>query len=418
MTAVVFYFQCHQPNRLKRLRYDDVGRTDGRREYFDDTLNRMIIERVAERCYLAMNAVLGEAITDTSGRFRCAFALSGTLLTQLERWAPKALDSFVSLARTGAVEFVCETGYHSLASVGATSASMDEFAAQVEEQKTRLKELFGVVPSSFRNTELILDNRIAKKVEELSFACLLGEGVDRLLEWRSPRRVYRVEGCKRLKLLLRDYLFSDDIAFRFSNRQWPEYPLMAERYAGWLHRAAPEDQYIGLFMDYETFGEHQSKDTGILDFMRHLPRFVLADERFSFQTPAEVAAAHEPVAALDVPKTLSWADKERDLTAWLENDMQKEAHRRLYELLPRAHAAAEAGHPELLAAWRKLSTSDHVYYMSTKWHSDGDVHEYFTPYDSPHDSFLIFMHVLDDLCARIEQALADAEKPTKKGARR
>jgi len=412
MTAVVFYFQCHQPNRLRRLRYDDVGR--GQREYFDDELNKLIVERVAERCYLAMNAVIGEAIADTGGRFRCAFALSGTLLTQLERWAPKALDSFVALSRTGAVEFVCETGYHSLASVADPAlGSMDEFAAQVDEQKTRLKELFGVVPSSFRNTELILDNRIAKKVEDLGFACLLGEGVDRLLEWRSPRRVYRVRGCRRLKLLLRDYLFSDDIAFRFSNREWPEYPLMADRYAEWLHRAAPEDQFVGLFMDYETFGEHQSKDTGVLDFMRHLPRFVLDDERFSFRTPAEVAAVSEPVAELDVPSTLSWADKERDLTAWLENDMQKEAHRRLYELLPRARAAAEAGHPELLALWRKLSTSDHVYYMSTKWHSDGDVHEYFTPYDSPHDSFLIFMHVLDDLSGRIEHALAPASRARK-----
>ena len=403
MTAVVFYFQVHQPNRLNRFRYEDVGRggAGGGKEYFDDKLNRMIVERVAERCYLAMNAVLAEVIADTGGRFRCSFALSGTLLAQLERWAPKALDSFVALSRTGAVEFVCETGYHSLASV----ADLDEFAAQVEEQRKRLKELFGLTPSSFRNTELILDNTIAKRVEDLGFTCQLGEGVERLLEWRSPRRVYRPRGCKRLKLLLRDYLFSDDIAFRFSNREWPEYPLMADRYAEWLQRAAPEDQFIGLFMDYETFGEHQGEDTGILDFMRHLPRFVLADERFSFQTPAEVAAAHEPVAELDIPRTFSWADKERDLSAWLENDMQKEAHRRLYELLPRARAAAEAGHPELLATWRKLSTSDHVYYMSTKWHSDGDVHEYFTPYDSPHDSFLVFMHVLDDLALRIGRAL-------------
>jgi len=412
VTAVVFYFQVHQPNRLERFRFDDVGGGKGL-DYFDEPLNKLIVERVAERCYLPMNALLAEAIADTGGRFRCSFAITGTLLTQLERWAPKALDSFVALSRTGAVEFVCETGYHSLASVGGPPASpagtpagdMQEFAAQVEEQRARLKDLFGVAPSAFRNTELILDNAIARKVEELGFTCQLGEGVDRLLDWRSPRRVYRVKGCKTLKLLLRDYLFSDDIAFRFSNRQWPEYPLMADRYAEWLHRAAEEDQFIGLFMDFETFGEHQNKDTGILDFMRHLPKFVLADERFSFATPSEVAAAHEPVAELDIPHTLSWADKERDLTAWLENDMQKEAHRRLYALLPRVRAAAAAGHPELLATWRKLSTSDHVYYMSTKWHSDGDVHEYFTPYDSPHDSYIIFMHVLDDLEARVESCL-------------
>jgi alpha-amylase len=406
MTAIVFYFQVHQPNRVERLRSSRVARGKKAPPYFDDALNQLIVERVAERCYLAMNSVLRELIEETEGRFRCAFALSGTLLTQLERWAPKALDSFVALARTGAVEFVCETGYHSLASVGGTPESATEFAAQIDEQRQRLKELFGVTPSAFRNTELILDNRIARAVEELGFACQLGEGADRLLEWRSPRRVYRPRGCKRLKLLLRDYSFSDDIAFRFSNRQWPEYPLMAERYAAWLHRAKPDDAFVGLFMDYETFGEHQNESTGILEFMRFLPRHVLADERFTFATPSEVAAAHEPVAELDIPRTFSWADKERDLSAWLENDMQKDAHARLYALLPRAQAAAAAGHAEHLATWRKLSTSDHVYYMSTKWHSDGDVHEYFTPYDSPHDSYLYFMNVLQDLSARIEASLA------------
>jgi alpha-amylase len=410
MTAVTFYFQVHQPNRLERFRFEDVGTG---REYFDDTLNELIVRRVAERCYLPMNAVIAEAIAETRGGFRCAFAISGTLLTQLERWAPKALDSFVALARTGAVEFVCETAYHSLASV----ADAEEFRAQVEEQRKRLKELFGLAPTTFRNTELIIDEKIARAVEDMGFDVQLAEGVDRLLEWRSPRRVYRPRGCRRLKLLLRDYEFSDDIAFRFSNREWPEYPLMAERFAEWLHRAQPDDAFVGLFMDYETFGEHQNKDTGILEFMRHLPRFVLADPRFSFRTPAEVAAAHEPVAELAIPTTLSWADKERDLTAWLENDMQKEAHARLYELLPRARAAAAAGSPELLAVWRKLSTSDHVYYMSTKWHSDGDVHQYFTPYDSPHDSYIIFMHVLDDLSARIddvERAMKRREKPAAK----
>jgi alpha-amylase len=228
MTAIVFYFQVHQPNRLNRIRFEDVGTG---REYFDDALNKLIAERVSERCYRPMTELLGEAIADTGGRFRCAFALSGTLITQLERWAPKALDGFVALARTGAVEFVCETGYHSLAAVGEPRDDLAEFVAQVEEQRKRLKELFGLAPTSFRNTELILDNRIARQVEQLGFDVLLGEGVDRLLAGRSPRRVYRAKGCTRLKLLLRDYLFSDDIAFRFSNRQWPEYPLMAERYA-------------------------------------------------------------------------------------------------------------------------------------------------------------------------------------------
>ena len=403
MTDVVFYFQVHQPYRLNRYRHDDVGTKQG---YFDDPLNRLIVERVAERCYLPMNAIVQELVAETHGKFRCAYALSGTLVTQLERWAPKALDSFIALARTGAVEFVCETGYHSLAAV----TDLEEFQAQVAEQKERLKLYFGVWPRSFRNTELILDNRIAAAVEELGFECQLGEGVDRLLAGRSPRRIYRAQGCTKLKLLLRDYLFSDDIAFRFSNREWPEYPLMADRYAAWLARATPDDRFIGLFMDYETFGEHQNKDTGVLEFMRHLPKHVLAHEHLAFATPAEAAAAHAVDEELDVAETLSWADKERDLTAWLGNDMQKDAHKRLYALLPRAREAAERGFPEHLAAWRKLSTSDHVYYMSTKWHSDGDVHEYFTPYDSPHDSFIFFMNVLDDLAARIERDLTRASR--------
>ena len=407
MTAVVPYFQVHQPYRLKRLRFEDVGL---QHDYFDDELNKQIVQRVAERGYLPTNAVLEEVIADTNGRFRCAFAITGTLLSQLERWAPAALESFVRLARTGSVEFVCETAYHSLAS----QADGDEFRAQVDEQRRRLQSLFGLVPTAFRNTELILDTAVARRVEELGFRVMLGEGVDRLLGWRSARRVYRPKGCRTLKLLLRDYPFSDDIAFRFSNREWPEYPLMADRYAEWLHRADEHDVFVGLFMDYETFGEHQSKDTGILEFLRHLPRFVLADPRFSFQTPTEVADSNEPVAELELSETYSWADKERDLSAWLGNDMQKDAYRRLYALLPRVREAAERGHPELLATWRKLTTSDHVYYMSTKWHSDGDVHEYFTPYDSPHDSFIIFMHALDDLSGLVDEAL---ERPAREKSR-
>lgn len=407
MTAIVFYFQVHQPYRLNRYRHDDVGT---KKPWFDDPLNKLIVERVAERCYLPMNAVVAELIEKTRGKFRCAYSLSGTVVTQLERWAPKALDSFVSLSRTGAVEFICETGYHSLAAV----TDLDEFRAQVAEQKERVKLYFGVQPRSFRNTELILDNRIAKAVEELGFECQLGEGVDRLLAGRSPRRVYRARGTTKLRLLLRDYLFSDDIAFRFSNKEWPEYPLMADRYASWLARATGDDRFIGLFMDYETFGEHQSAETGVMEFMRHLPGHVLEHPHLSFATPAEVAGAFEPDEELDIEETLSWADKERDLTAWHGNDMQKDAHRRLYTLLPRAREAALRGFPEHLAAWRKLSTSDHVYYMATKWHSDGDVHEYFTPYDSPHDSFIFFMNVLDDLAARIDRDLA-RPKPKKRG---
>jgi len=399
VTDVVFYFQVHQPYRLERYTFFDVG-TDKRR--FDDKENRRIVERVAERCYLPMNALVQDLIERTGGRFRCSYSISGTVLRQLEEWVPEALDSFVALSRTGNVEFLCETAYHSLASVGDPA----EFAAQVELQRQRIEQLFGKSPTTFRNTELVFDNEIAKRVEDLGFQALLGEGADHLLEGRSPRRVYGVRGCSKLRLLLRDYPFSDDIAFRFSNREWPQYPLMADTFADWLHKAVvPEDAFIGLFMDYETFGEHQGEGTGILEFMKHLPGHVLEDPRFGFATPSQVAAAHEPADRLDVPRPVSWADQERDLSAWLSNHMQQAAHRALYALGRDARRSAALGQAPLLEEWRRLTTSDHVYYMCTKFRSDGDVHEYFTPYESPHDSYILFMNVLDDLSGRIRTVL-------------
>ena len=403
MTAVVFYFQVHQPFRLNRVSFFDLGTG---RAYFDDRENERILRRVADRCYVPMTTLLREAIERTDGAFRCSFALSGTVIEQLERWRPDALAGFVRLAETGAVEFVCETSCHSLAAL----VDPAEFDEQVRAHRRKLEALFGERPTTFRNTELIFDDEIARRVERLGFRALLGEGADRLLAWRSPRRVYRPRGCERLALLLRDYRFSDDIAFRFSNRQWEGHPLMADTFASWLGRATDDDAYIGLFMDFETFGEHQSADTGVLEFMRHLPELVLANPRLRFRTPAEVAQEHTPVAELDAPLPISWADAERDVTAWLGNPMQRAAHAALYELAPDVKRAARRGHPELLAAWRKLTTSDHVYYMCTKLRSDGDVHEYFTPYESPHDSFIVFMNVLDDLAERVERALADEHR--------
>ncbi len=399
MTAVVFYFQVHQPYRLNRYEFGDIGK---HQNYFNDDLNKRILQRVAERCYLPMNELLLRSIEKTGGRFRCSFSLSGTVLQQLEDWAPEALDSFVTLSETGAVEFLCETAFHSMASQG----SRREFLAQVEEHRSRIETLFGQSPTTFRNTELVFDNTIAREVEALGFDVLLAEGADRLLDWRSPRRVYRPEGCRRLKLLLRDYLFSDDIAFRFSNPEWESYPLMADTFASWLEKASVEDTFIGLFMDYETFGEHQDKSTGILDFMEHLPTFVLEGPNLSFKTPGEIGRENEPEMTLDAPTPISWADEERDLTAWLGNHMQKAAHEALYALEEDVLRASSLGHPEFERTWRKLTTSDHVYYMCTKFRSDGDVHEYFTPYESPHDSFILFMNVLDDLSTRVRRALS------------
>lgn len=395
MTAIVFYFQVHQPYRLNPYSSKDVGTG---KPCFDDAVNSRIAKRVAERCYLPMNDILRKQIDQTDGRFRCAFSLSGTVIEQLRDWAPGALDSFVSLADTGCVEFLGETSQHSLA----FDTDPDEFAAQVEAHASVVTDLFGKRPTTFRNTELCISDGIAQQVEALGFDTLLGEGADRLLGWRSPHFIYQPRVCQKLKLLLRNYVFSDDIAFRFSNREWPHFPLFADTFAGWLHAVPEQAQFLGLFMDYETFGEHQWAETGILEFMEHLPGYVLEDERFTFQTPAEFAATTDPVAYLDLPDVVSWADEERDLSAWLGNAEQQEAHAALYALAPAVREAAAAGKPALLADWRRLTTSDHVYYMCAKADTDGEVHAHFSPYEGPHEAFVRFMSVLDDLRARVE----------------
>lgn len=395
MIDVVFYFQVHQPYRLRKWKPSDrIKKLD----YWDEPLNRLVAERVAERCYLPMNEVLRQAIEKTDGQFRCSFSLSGTVIQQLRDWVPAALDSFVALAETGNVEFLCETSHHSLAAV----ADLDEFAAQVENQRKTVTDLFGA-PTTFRDTELILDNTICRKVEDLGFECMLGEGADRLLGWRSPQVPYRPKGCKQLKLLLRSYSLSDDIAFRFSNPKWPSFPLFADTYAGWLHDVPPPAQFVGLFMDYETFGEHQGEHTGILEFMRHLPEQVLQDAGFRFRTPAQVAAEREAISELDIPTPVSWADVERNLSAWLGNPMQEAAQKAIYALREDVLAVA-AARPDLLAAWRRFTTSDHVYYAATKHHSDAEVHEYFSPYDTPHAAFVTLMTALDHLRTQVTKA--------------
>ena len=396
MTDLVFYFQVHQPFRLRRYTFFDIGRSD---RYFDDVENARILRRVAEKGYLPMNALVLRLVEETDGAFRCAYSVSGTALDQMERWAPEVLESFVRLAKTGAVEFLAETSHHSLASL----FDPDEFRAQVTLQAQRVEALFGRRPTAFRNTELVIDERIARMAEEMGFQAILGEGADHLLGWRSPHHVYRPEGSERIKLLLRSYRLADDIAFRFSNRAWDEWPLTAEKWASWLGQVPERDDCVCLFMDYETFGEHQWADTGIFEFFEHMPGAVLANPRFEFLTPAEAAARFDPVGRLDIPHPTSWADTERDLTAWLGNHMQRAAGDALYALGSQVREVGTS-HPEILRDWRRLTTSDHLYYMCTKWFADGDVHKYFSPYASPHDAFIAFMNVLDDLARRVEHA--------------
>lgn len=400
MIDVVFYFQVHQPYRLKKLLPTDKAR---RLDYWDTPLNKLVAERVAERCYIPMNKVLLDAIERTDGQFRCSFSLSGTVIRQLREWVPEALDTFVALAESGNVEFLCETSQHSLASID----HFEEFADQVAIQKKTVTDLFGK-PTSFRNTELIMDNGICKKVEDLGFDCMLGEGADRLLDWRSPQVPYQPLGCQRLKLLLRSYSLSDDIAFRFSNREWPEYPLFADTFADWLHDVPPPAQFVGLFMDYETFGEHQNEQTGIFEFMRCLPDRVLEDKSFRFRTPAQVCSEREAVQELNIDTHVSWADEERNLSAWLGNPMQKAVHEKLYAMRSEVLLAGKK-RPDLLATWRDLTTSDHVYYIATKSHSDAEVHEYFSPYDHAHAAFVTVMTAIDGLRAEVQKCLAAPE---------
>jgi len=400
MTSIVFYFQVHQPYRLRQYSYLEVGEAE---DYFDDPLNQFVVERVAERCYLPMNAVLKKVIEQTDGRFRCSFSISGTALTQMEAWAPEALASFQDLAQTGYVEFLGETSHHSLAAL----ADPSEFKRQVAEHARRIESLFGRAPRIFRNTELIVDDAIAKLVEDAGFDAIMAEGAEPILGDLSPNAVYRAASTERLKLLLRSYHYSDDIAFRFSNKEWAGYPLMADTFATWFEEVPEHQPFIGLFMDYETFGEHQAADTGIFDFMEYLPGYLLDNPRFRFETPSEFCAQAEPVARLDIPRPVSWADAERDTSAWLGNHMQRAAHEALYALGPKVRQLLVAGEPRWLDTWRKLTTSDHVYYMSTKWDSDGDVHEYFSPYPTPHDAFIIFMNVLEDFTGRMDRALED-----------
>ena len=392
MAAVCFYFQVHQPYRLRHYTFFDIGADAF---YEDENANCDILLKVARKCYLPMNALLLSLIRRHEGRFKVSFSLSGTALDQFVAYAPELIQSYRELVATGCVELLSETYNHSLAFL----YSPEEFREQVRLHDDRIEELFGVRPTVFRNTELIYNNALARTVEDMGYAAILAEGADHVLGWRSPNYVYRPAGCGRLKLLLKNYRLSDDIAFRFSDRNWPEFPLTAEKFAHWAGTAALSGDLINLFMDYETFGEHQWEATGIFPFMEALPDHLLRLPGFRFVTPSEAAAEHEPVAELDVHNFMSWADAERDLTAWLGNDMQHDAIETVYRLEERVKARQD---PDLLRTWRRLQTSDHFYYMCTKWFADGDVHSYFNPYGSPYDAYINYMNVMADFALRLD----------------
>lgn len=389
MASVCFYFQVHQPFRLRRFSI-----FDRQVDYFDEQRNREILLKVAHKCYLPTNAVIEELIHRHQGRFRVAYSLTGVVIEQMRRYAPHVLESFQRLAATGAVEFLSETYHHSLSFL----YSRQEFEEQVALHRRLVQELFGQTPRVFRNTELIYSNDVARAAADLGYQAVLCEGADHLLGYRSPTYLYTPPDGLPVRLLLKNYRLSDDIAFRFGNRTWAEWPLTADKFARWVHQVNGNGYVVNLFMDYETFGEHQWEDTGIFEFLRHLPEAVFRLPDNDFRTPGECAAAYPTSGEYDVPHVISWADTERDLSAWLGNAMQSNALHELYRL---EAAVKESGDPQLLDDWRKLQTSDHFYYMCTKFFADGDVHKYFNPYDTPYDSFINFMNVLDSLRARL-----------------
>ncbi|MEB2775712.1 glycoside hydrolase family 57 protein [Algoriphagus sp. D3-2-R+10] len=394
MRTLCFYFQVHQPYRLKPYRFFDIGEDH---HYWDDFSNRSIMRKVAQKCYLPMNALLLELINKYNGAFKVSFSISGTFMDQMEAYAPDVLESFQKLVATGHVELLNETFSHSLASL----KSKSEFKDLVYKHQAKIKELFnGYTPKVFRNTELIYSDLIGALVAELGYDAMLTEGAKHILGWKSPNYIYLNSIEPKLKILLKNFQLSDDIAFRFGNKAWNDYPLTTDKFINWINAIPKEEETVNLFMDYETFGEHQWAETGIFDFMRHLPEAVFTKTNFGFSTPSEVISKIAPVGKIHVPIPISWADEERDLTAWLGNDLQDEAFDRLYDLEKLVNTIDDE---EIQRDWRYLQTSDHFYYMCTKFFSDGDIHSYFSPYDSPYDAFINFMNVLSDFMIRLKE---------------
>lgn len=395
MTSVCMCFQVHQPFRLRRFWPDDRS---GFYRYFDERSNREIFERVARKCYIPTNKALLESIDEHGGKFRFSLSVTGTLLEQCELWGEEVIEGFRQMVETGAVEFLDETFYHSLSGL---FENKTEFIEEIKEHRKRMFDLLGVKPKVFRNTELLYNNTIAKIVSDLGYRAILTEGADHLLEGRSPNLLYRAKDSG-LPIIFRNYKLSDDIGYRFSARWWAGYPLTAEKWALWA--SGVKEDCVNIFMDYETFGEHQWEETGIFTFLQKLPGEVLK-KNLNFSTPLEIVEKYSPVAEIDVGdfSTISWADMERDTSAWLGNDMQRRCFEEMKLLEP---FVRKTGDPEILRIWKHLLTSDHYYYMCTKWLGDGDVHSYFSVYSTPFDAAVNFMAVLMDFKAQVFRKLS------------
>lgn len=399
MKSVCLYFQIHQPFRYRKYRFFDIGNDH---YYYDDYANETTLRKVADKCYLPANKVILKQIEKHNGKFRVAYSISGIALEQFELYAPEVIESFKKLAATGCVEFLSETYSHSLVSL------MDDklFEQQIKQHDDKIEELFGQRPKVFRNTELVYSDEIGDKVYRLGFNAILTEGAKHILGWKSPNYLYYNAINPRLKVIMRDFKLSDDISFRFSNKNWSEYPLTASKYVKWIEGATEGDEMINIFLDYEVFGEHQVKKSGIFEFLSAIPDEIMKNKGFSFATPSEIIKNHQPKSAVHVPHPISWADEERDLSAWLGNELQEEAFNKLYELKERM---SKCNDPLLNRDWNYLQISDHFYYMCTKFFSDGEVHMYFNPYNNPYEAFINYMNVLSDFKLRLNAFVPEDE---------
>lgn len=392
MKAICFYFQIHQPFRLKTYHFSDIGNDH---YYYADFTNEDIITRISQRSYLPANEMLLDMIKENGKNFKVAFSISGTTLEQFELYVPEWIDSMKALVDTGCVEILSETYSHSLASL----ADPEEFRIQVKAHDEKIFQLFGQHPKVFRNTELIYSDDISFMIHDMGFKGALIDGAKHILGWKSPNYIYSSAVMPKLKLMLKNSKLSDDISFRFSNTDWTEFPLTADKFIGWINDLPQEEQIINLFMNYDTFGELQSRETGIFEFMKALPRFA-KENGVAFWTPSETLSKLKPVSELAVPYPMSWADEARDTSAWLGNTLQKEAFNKLYSISERVHLCDDR---RIKQDWYYLQNSDHFFYMSTKHQNDGAIHSLYSPYETPYQAFTNYMNVLSDFIVRVEE---------------
>jgi alpha-amylase len=386
------FFQVHQPFRHRRYRFFDIGNDH---YYYDDYANETIMRKVAEKSYLPTNKLLLKLADEFEGKFKVSFSITGTVLDQFELYAPEVIESFQKLAKTGCVEFLSETYSHSLSSL----KNKVIFEKEVKQHSKKIEELFGFKPKIFRNTEMIYSDEIGEMVSDMGYKAILTEGARHVLGWKSPNFLYVNAANPKLKVFMRNFKLSDDISFRFSNTNWSEYPLTAEKFTGWLNQLDKREEVVNLFLNYESLGGRQPKESGIFNFLEYLVKNVVKNPELKFATPSEVLSKIQPVSAVSVPHPISWADEERDLTAWLGNEMQKEAFSKLYELSTQIENCND---DELKKDWNYLQASDHFYYMSTKFFSDGEVHSYYNPFESPYEAFINYMNVLSDFKIRLD----------------